>query len=427
MAIEAEVTQGQDVDSVIPDVSELSREELEEVNRSTPEEIVEKLTATGEDIETETTPEGETPAPVSKLKPRPTAKPGSDEAIEVDLGNGRKISFKNRDELIQNFSALRNGLDVLNGKHGQTVQELQRMRGMEQQVTAMQKELEDLKRAPAKSQAGQPATATPAMVQAAESAGVDPDEFFKDLTPENFASKMVLLRKAATADARKELEPTLQEIREENKKLREEFGQIRGDMTYREQKTVFESHLNNLMNDITALQTRVPAIKTQWSASQINQIVAECAQAGDPEQARLRLPPGDFDKWVTIESMLKETLCPVDADGNPDITQRKLKTINGAWAAFVADHPELNDQTVVAAHASGQQQVLEQVRRVTERPPTLPNNLSTADVNPDAMTIEAAQKWINTPAEVLKIWEKNKDPRWLKFQEAQEFAANQPE
>jgi hypothetical protein len=120
--------------------------------------------------------------------------------------------------------------------------------------------------------------------------------------------------------------------------------------------------------------------------------------------------------------MLKEDYCPIDSQGRLDITQRKLKSINSAWAAFQVEHPELNDQTVAAAHTQGQQQVLDQVQRVTNRPPTLPNNLSTADTNPDAMTIEQAQKWISTPPETLAIWKRTKDPRYQKFEEAQAFA-----
>jgi hypothetical protein len=417
-----EATKELDTGVEVPKVDEMTREQLEHVVKSTPEELAEELaTPTEEEV-----PEGDTASqlpekttPVLKGKAKPQAKSSVDEAIDIDLGNGRKISFKSKDELLQNYAALRKGLDELNGKHGKTVQELLRLQGLEQQFSLMQKELDGLKQSPTQPPKSQPVSVTADMVQKADEAGLDPDKFFADLTPENFASKMVQLRRAAVLEAKKEMEPTLQEIREENKKIRDEFGAIRTDMTYREQKSIFDSHYLNLMNEIGQLQAKVPAIKTQWTPEQINAAI----QQYGPDQAQLVVPPGDFDKWTIIESMLKETYCPVDSKGQLDITQRKLKSINGAWAAFQIDHPELNDQTVAAAHTQGQQQVLEQVKRVTEKPPTLPNNLSTADTNPDAMTIEQAQKWISTPAETLAIWKRTKDPRYQKFEEAQEFAA----
>jgi hypothetical protein len=418
-------TQELDTGVEIPNVNDLSKEELEHVAASTPEQLAAELTAPEEEEisggeaapEDQAAPE-EKQTTVLKGKSKPQSKTSPSEAIEVVLDDGRKIVFDNKDQLLQNFKSLRISLDKFNAERGTTYKELQRMRDLEQQYTALQRELEDLKRVPAHPPKGQQAAATTDMVHKAEEAGIDPKEFFKDLTPENFAEKMAEILDTAAMQAEKRLSPRLQAAEDENKKLREEFGQIRTDMTYREQKSVFDSHYLNLMNEITQLQAKVPAIKTQWTPEQIN---AAIQQYGS-EQAQLVVPPGDFDKWTIIESMLKEDYCPIDSQGRIDITQRKLKSINSAWAAFQVEHPELNDQTVAAAHTQGQQQVLEQVQRVTNRPPTLPNNLSTADTNPDAMTIEQAQKWISTPPETLAIWKRTKDPRYQKFEEAQAFA-----
>jgi hypothetical protein len=410
MAIEAESTTVE-----LPDVNEMSREELEAISSASPEEIAQQL-AQDKDTESdggqpEPTPDVSTPKPKFSLKP--TSKPIVDEAIDVDLGNGRKITFKNRDELIHNFSSLRNGLDEINAKHGRTVSELQRLKGIDTQFADLQRQLDEMRRSPAQPSVGQPVAVSAATAQKAEELGID----LSDLTPENFAEKMVLLRKAAALEARKELEPTIAEIRRENKELRDQFGRIERDMTFREQKSVFDSHYLNLMSEVTQLQGKVGSLKTQWTPAQINDAIIQYG----PEQARLVVPPGDFEKWETIEAMLKETYCPVDGQGNLDITQRKLKSINGAWAAYAADHPELNDQTIVAAHANGQQSVLDQVKRVASRPPTLPNNLATPDTDPGSMTFEDAQKWINTPADQLQIWKRTKDPRYKKFEDAQAF------
>ena len=410
---------------VMPSLDGMTKEELEDIASSTPEDIAARLTNPKED-EVDAQIADKSGALDIAPSTKPNAKPTSsspDEAIEVDLGNGRMITFKNRDELIHNFSSLRMGLDEINAKHGRTVQELQRLKGIDTQFADLQRQLDEMKRSPAQPPKGQQAAATSAMVQTAVGAGIDPDKFFADLTVENFAQKLNQLNQiseeGASKRVRAELEPTIEEIRRENKELKDRFGKIESDMTYREKKSVFDSHYLNLMNEITQLQGKVGSLKTQWTPAQINDAITQYG----PEQAHLLVPPGDFEKWEVIESMLKETYCPVDGQGNLDITQRKLKSINGAWAAYVADHPELNDNTIATAHTNGQQQVIDQIRRVADRPPTLPNNFSTEDTEPGAMTIEEASKWINTPADTLKIWERTKDPRWVKFQQAQDFAA----
>ena len=402
---------------VMPSLDGMTKEELEDIASSTPEDIAARLTNPKEDeVDAQITDKsGALEIAPKNTITKPIPKTGPDEAIEVDLGNGRKIKFKNRDELIHNFSSLRNGLDEINAKHGRTVSELQRLKGIDTQFADLQRQLDEMRRSPAQPSVGQPVAVSAATAQKAEELGID----LSDLTPENFAEKMVLLRKAAALEARKELEPTIAEIRRENKELRDQFGRIESDMTFREQKSVFDSHYLNLMSEVTQLQGKVGSLKTQWTPAQINDAIIQYG----PEQARLVVPPGDFEKWETIEAMLKETYCPVDGQGNLDITQRKLKSINGAWAAYVADHPELNDNTIVTAHTNGQQQVIDQIRRVSDRPPVLPNNLSTEDAEPGSMSIEEATKWISTPADTLKIWERTNDPRWQKFQEAQDFAA----
>jgi hypothetical protein len=405
----------------LPSIDEITdKDQLQDIANSTPEEIVEKLTNPKEEAVDEQLSEINAPEADKQIKKTtPIAKAQPTEAIKVVLDDGRVIKYNTKEDLIKNFKSLRMSLDKFNAERGTTLSELQRMKGIEQQYKAISEELDALKQGRTQPSKGQAMAVTPAMVQKAEEAGIDPKKFFDDLTVDNFAEKFNQLNQVAAQRAEQALEPKLQELREENRKLREEFGQIRTDMTYREQKSVFDSHYLNLMSEIGQLQGTVETLKTQWNPDQINKTITQYGA----DQARLILPPGDFEKWEIIESMLKETYCPVDGRGNMDITQRKLKTIKSAWAAYKADHPELDDQNVVAANRQGQEQVLATIQRVANKPPILPNNLATPDKDAGTMTIEEAQKWINTPAETLKIWERTKDPRRKKFDEAQDFIA----
>jgi hypothetical protein len=412
-------TAEQDTEIQVPSIEQFDTpEKIRNLLETPDDQLLEQLT-NPKDPEYNSELEKEVPGASVKKEVTPTKKTGTAQPVVLDLGDGKTIQFDNVDSLKNNFISLRKGLDEINAKYGRTNQELLRVKGLEGQYADLQRQFEELKRGQTQAANGQKPTVSKETIQKAEELGVD----LSDLTPENFLSKMTDFRKAvaleAKAELRKEYEPVIQEMRDKNQKLEERFGKIEGDMTHREQESVFQRHYTNLMSEVTKLQEKVGApLKTQWSVDQINDAIVKYG----PDQAKLVLPPGDFDKWVIIEDMLKETYCPTDAQGNLDITQRKLKNIDMAFAAYSTMHPELAGTDLATAHTNGQTQVLDAIERVAGQPPKLPNNLA-GQQDVDKMTAEEAERYINTPVDDVNKWKKANDPRYGKWLEAQDFIA----
>jgi hypothetical protein len=390
----------------LPDIEKASTEDLQKILETPDDELAAQLADPSKQV---------IPPKEGEQKPTPTPQAAG---LEVDLGDGKKISFKDQDELLKQFVNLRKGIDGVTAKHSQATQELLRLKPLEGEVMNLKKQLQELQKGGAQAAAGQQPTAvSPATVKEAASLGVN----LSDITPENFQEKIDAFLDAKlqkrNADFETKLSEQLKVVEDRNKALEEKFGKIEGEMTYREQSAVYEKHLTNLMTEISQLQAKVPdVLKTQWPVQDINNLIS----AEGADIARLKLPPGDFEKWEIIESLLAEAYCPVDAQGNIDITQRKLKNINSAWAAFTTDHPELAPTDVARARQEGAASVVETIQRVASQPPTLPNNLST-QVGNSGMTMEEATKLIQTPTSEVQRWKRSKDPRYQKWNEAQEF------
>ena len=406
-----------DTEVKLPDIDSMNQDQLHELLQTSDEDLASKFEK-GEEV---VKPNADKPA--EEPKPDNSTVTG----LEVDLGDGKKISFKDQDELVKQFVNLRKGIDGVTAKHSQATQELLRLKPLETEVSKLRSQLQELSKGGAQAAAGQQPTAvTPATVKAAAKLGVD----FSDLTPENFQEKFTAFVDAVQG-RNSELEATLQSkfqeqvkaIEDRNRALEEKFGKIEGEMTFREQSAVYEKHLTGLMTEISQLQASVPdVLKTQWPVRDISDLISN----EGADIARLKLPPGDFEKYEIIESLLAEAYCPVDAQGNIDITQRKLKNIKSAWAAFITDHPELAPTDVARARAQGASSVVETIQRVASQPPKLPNNLSSQQGN-TGMTMEEATKLISTPIPELNRWKRGKDPRYEKFLEAQELISNATE
>jgi hypothetical protein len=402
----------------LPDLEKASTADLQNILETSDEDLAAQLT----------NPEA---APIVPPKegepPKPTPEPQETTGLEVDLGEGKKIKFKDQDELLKQFVNLRKGIDGVTAKHSQTTQELLRLKPLEGEVMKLKTQLEELQRGKAQAAAGQQPTAvSPATVKEAAALGVD----LSDITPENFTEKIDAFLDAKLQKRNADLETVLQTkfseqvaaIETRNKALEEKFGKIEGEMTFREQSAVYEKHLTNLMTEIGQLQAKVgDVLKTQWPVREISDLISN----EGADIARLKLPPGDFEKYEIIESLLAEAYCPVDAQGNIDITQRKLKNINAAWAAFITDHPELAPTDVARARAEGAEAVTQTIARVASQPPKLPNNLSTQTGNA-GMTLDEAAKLVQTSVVELNKWKRLKDPRYQKYLEAQEFISNAP-
>jgi hypothetical protein len=278
--------------------------------------------------------------------------------------------------------------------------------------------IEELRRGQQQVQQGQQPTAV--SQQTASALNLD-DKFFDDLTVDNFKDKFAGLIKNVASTLDTKYSTQMNQVLEKNKQLEEQLGKISGDITYKEGLLNFEAHRNRLFSEVEQLQNdpiTAGVLKTQWPISKINEVLME-----NPEQAALILPAGDYEKAGHIMEVLK-LYCQTDNAGDVDVSQRRLKSIRAAFAAYNTD-AQLNSQDIAAAHTAGQRQVMETMARVANQPPTLPNTMSTTTGLND-MTIDEATQLINTPIDEVKKWEKKSPKKFAQWQKAQEFAANQP-
>ena len=406
----------------VPDLEKASQEDLQDILSKSDEELADQLMNPGA-----------TPPPADKTGEQQPASStaATPTGIEIDLGNGKKINFKDQSELLERFAVVTKSHESLVGKYGQTLDQLRRLSPLEGEVNKLKTQLQELQKGGTQVAAGQQPTAiTPATVKAAAKLGID----LTDVSPENFNEKVNAFGEAIEGKItaletglEQKISERVKVIEDRNKALEEKFGKIEGDLSYQQQLTVYDRHLNNLLGEISGLQAKVgDVIKTQWPVADINKLISDSTEKyGDAgvDIAKAKLPPGDFEKWEIIESLLSEDYCPVDAQGNIDITQRKLKNINAAWAAFITDHPELAPTDVARAQAAGAKQVVETIKTVASQPPRIPNNMAT-QTGATGMTQEVAEKLIQTPAAELNKWKKTKDPRYQQYLAAQEFISN---
>jgi hypothetical protein len=179
----------------------------------------------------------------------------------------------------------------------------------------------------------------------------------------------------------------------------------------------------NVFSEVEKLQNDKSTgglLKTQWPVSKINEVINQ-----NPEQAPLLLPKGDYDKAMLIfgnedKPGLLHLFCGRSEDGGVDIGKRTIPDIRAAFAAFSV-MGNLQRPDIANAQVKGQQDVLDAINRVTNQPPTLPNNLSGQESLEGMTTEEAAQLML------MDVREAKKDPKtYAKWQKAQEFIDKLP-
>jgi ankyrin repeat protein len=92
--------------------------------------------------------------------------------------------------------------------------------------------------------------------------------------------------------------------------------------------TFWEKQLGLLFSEVGQLQCdsiTCGILKTQWPVARINEIVTK-----NPEKANFLVPDGDYDKFSHIEEIIR-IYCPVDSQGNVDVSRRRLQDINSAF------------------------------------------------------------------------------------------------
>ncbi len=360
-----------------------------------------------------------TPTPKeNKVEPKPVAPSptASQYKYEIDVGDNRKYQFKTEDEFKQSFINAQKVISELNGKYGSANQQLARMRQLEDSYNSAQRQIEELRRGTQQIASGQQPTAI--SQSTVDDLGLG-DEFFNSLTTDNFSEKFSEVIKNVAKTIDNKYDTRYKEVERKNKALEDQLGKISGDLTYKEGMLNFEAHRNNLFSEVNKLQDDPitgGSLKTQWPVDKINDCII---QYGD--LAAAMLPPGDYDKFAHLNEVLK-MYCPVDQDGDIDISRRQMKSIRAAFAAYNID-ANLNASDLASAHANGQSQVLDVVSRIANQPPTLPNTVSNPNGLND-MTVEEATRIINTDPMTVKKWEKSAPKKFKKYMKAQELISN---
>jgi hypothetical protein len=424
-------TEGIDID-----LSNATQEQLKKITETSDEDLQAQFDNKEPIIGGEKTPvvekEGEEPpAPAPKA-----VKKTKQDGIVVDMGDGRPAyNFKDMDELKQSFVNAQKLVADVTGKFGNAKQQLARMKDLEDKFGQAQRQIEELRQGKAQVAAGQQPTAiSEKTVQAAANLGFD----VSTLTAENFAEKSAEWAAAIKAETAKELDERSAKLFEEKyapqlkkiEDLEKKFGEISGNLADKEAKVSFEMNLGRVFSEVKKLQEDKSTgglLKTQWPLEKINEVLL----THTPEEAMVVLPPGDFEKAKLIFGETKATgeqepgllhiFCGKAGDGSLDITSRTIPDINAAFAAFSVMR-KLSRPDIAAAHKQGQENVLDALKKVTNKPPTLPNNLSSS-ATLDGMTLERAQALMDlNPNTIPKDSELYKE-----WQKAQEFILNYKE
>jgi ankyrin repeat protein len=92
--------------------------------------------------------------------------------------------------------------------------------------------------------------------------------------------------------------------------------------------SIWEKQRGLLFSEVGSLQCdsiTCGILKTQWHVARINNIVTE-----NPEKAEFLVPEGDYEKFSHIVEIIR-IYCPVDSQGNMDVSERRLKDIKTAF------------------------------------------------------------------------------------------------
>jgi hypothetical protein len=407
------------------DLENLDQKGLEDFLKQDDTKIIENLEkSTSKETFTPSEPKTTPPPTVianEKTTPAPTAY-----EYEIDVGDGRKYQFKNKDEFVQSFRNAQQAIAELNGKWGKANQQLARTKQLEDQYNQSQRMIEELRRGQVQISQGQAPTAI--SQQTADASGLN-DNWFEDLTVDNFKDKIKDLATVIEHQVDNRYSKQFAELAEKNKHLEEQFGKIYGDITYKEGLVNFEAHRNKLFTEVQQLQNDPMTngmLKTQWSLDKINEVLTQnpgVAADGVTPLASLMIPPGDYEKAGHIMEILKY-YCPTDADGEPVVSERKMKSIRAAYAAYNVD-ANLNSQDIASAHVAGQNSALEAMARVANQPPTLPNT-TTQTTGLSEMTVEQATELINTDPMTVQKWQTSAPKKYRRYMKAQELISQLP-
>lgn len=319
------------------------------------------------------------PAPVVVAAPAtPSTVAPADEykyiaTIPTKDGGTLTLRFKDEKELNQHIANQQKIIDKLNGERGQIGTLKSRSEQQDAHIKQLQDQIQRL------SAVAQPLPAIPAAQPAVAPTGA-PAPVANGVQPPPQQDFSMLIKQA---------------VDEAVTPLKEKLSQYEQMTSEEKRLAIFNAQFQSVANEVNSfVKAEMPTLTTSMPFEKINEIVTT-----RPDQIEGLVTPSDLDKFNKIMEIL-DIYYDHDADGNVDISKKKLYDISEASTIW-RKRSGMDAMTSAAAQNNSAQAVLAAVDRAANRSPSLPPTAPAQPTGEAGMTLDEAKRHIDAA---------NKDP-----------------